>query len=108
MKGSVLTTRTWLLLATAALLVVAGVINFWQRAHTQGPATDGITWVDTSKGIIARSIQPGSAAAKARMNPGDRLLAISMTEQKCEDVTRGPKCEEVSGAEKIPLYLDQA
>jgi len=42
------------------------------------------------------------------MNPGDRLLAISMTEQKCEEVTRGPKCEEVSGAEKIQLYLDQA
>ena len=42
------------------------------------------------------------------MNPGDRLLAISMAEQKCEDVTRGPKCEEVSGAEKIQLYLDQA
>ena len=45
---------------------------------------------------------------RIRMNPGDRLLAISMAEQKCEDVTRGPKCEEISGAEKIQLYLDQA
>ena len=42
------------------------------------------------------------------MNAGDRLLAISMTEQKCDEVTRGPKCEEISGAEKIQLYLDQA
>src|SRR6267154_1086970 len=108
MKGSVLTTRTWLLLAMAALLFVAGVINFWQRSHNQGPPTDGVTWVDTSQGIIAKAIAPGSAAARARMTPGDRLLAISMTEQKCEEVTRGPKCEEVSGAEKIPLYLDQA
>ena len=80
MKGSVLTTRTWLLLATAALLVVAGGINFWQRAHTQGPPTDGVTWVDSSQGIIAKSILPGSAASRARMNPGDRLLAVSMTE----------------------------
>jgi PAS domain S-box-containing protein len=108
MKGSVLTTKTWLLLATAALLFVAGVINFWQRAHTQGPPTDGVTWVDSSQGIIAKSITPGSPGARARMNPGDRLLAISMTEEKCEDVRRGPKCEEVSGAEKIQMYLDQA
>lgn len=108
MKGSVLTTRTWLLLATAALLVVAGGINFWQRAHTQGPPTDGVTWVDTSQGIIAKSILPGSAASRARMNPGDRLLAVSMTEQKCEDVTRGPRCEEVSSSEKVQMYLDQA
>src|SRR5207245_3728697 len=79
-----------------------------QRSHNQGPPTDGVAWVDTSQGIIAKSIEPGSAAARARMNPGDRLLAISMAEQKCEDVTRGPKCEEVSGAETIQLYLDQA
>src|SRR5690242_7995241 len=112
MKGSVLTTKTWLLLAAAALLFVAGVINFWQRAHNrahnQGPPTDGVTWVDTSQGIIAKSIAPGSAASRARMNPGDRLLAISMTEEKCEDLNRGVKCEAVSGAEKIQMYLDQA
>ena len=108
MKGSVLTTRTWLLLATAALLFVAGAINFWQRVHTRGPATDGVTWVDTSHGITATAIAPGSAAARAHMTPGDRLLAISMTEEKCEDPRRGARCEEVSGAEKIEMYLDQA
>ena len=102
-----LTTRTWLLLATAVLLFVAGAINFWQRSHNQGPPTDGVTWVDTSQGILAKSIAPGSAAARARMNAGDHLLAISMTEQKCDEVTRGPKCEEISGAEKIQLYLVQ-
>jgi two-component system, NtrC family, sensor kinase len=108
MKGSILTTKTWLLLVIAALLFVAGAINFWQRAHMQGPPTDGVTWVDTSQGIIAKSIVPGSPASRARMNPGDRLLAISMTEQKCEDVVRGPRCEQVSGAEKVQVYLDQA
>jgi len=108
MKGSILTTKTWFLLATAGLLFVAGVINFWQRAHTQGPPTDGVTWVDSSQGVTAKSIAPGSAAARARMNPGDRLLAISMTEQKCEDVTRGVRCDQVSGTEKVQMYLDQA
>src|SRR2546430_9052659 len=28
--------------------------------------------------------------------------------EKCEDRTSGPRCEEVSGAEKIQIYLDQA
>src|SRR3954471_18872103 len=108
MKGSVLTTRTWLLLATAALLVVAGTINFWQRARTLGPPADGVTWFDTAQGIVAKTIQPGSAAARAHLNPGDRLLAISMTDQQCEDVTRGPRCEQVSSAEQVQMYLDEA
>src|SRR3989440_1103211 len=108
MKSSVLTTRTWLLLATAVLLFVAGAINFWQRWHNQGPPTDGVAWVDISQGIIAKSIEPGSAAARARMNPGDRLLAISMTEQKCEDLTRGVKCDPVVEAKHVQIYLDQA
>src|SRR3954462_8296054 len=72
------------------------------------PPTDGVTWVDTSQGIIAKAIASGSAAERAHMNPGDRLMAISMTEDKCEDPRRGARCEEVSGAEKIEMYLDQA
>src|SRR5262249_18118940 len=108
MKGSVLTGKTWLLLVTAALLIAAGALNFSQRLSHQGPPWDGVTWVDSAQGIVAKSIEPGSAAARARMNTGDRLLAISMTEQKCEEVVRGAKCEAISGAEKIQIYLDQA
>ncbi|HYV24678.1 MAG TPA: hypothetical protein VE969_05525, partial [Pyrinomonadaceae bacterium] len=108
MKRSVLTGKTWLLLATAALLIAAGAVNFSQRLSHQGPPTDGVTWVDTSQGIIAKAVAPGSAASRARMIPGDRLLAISMTGEKCEDRTAGARCEEISGAEKIQIYLDQA
>jgi len=107
MKSSVLTGKTWLLLAAAALLVAAGAVNFVQR-FSQGPAWDGVVWVDTSEGIVAKAIAPGSAAARARMNPGDKLLAISMTGQVCDDVTRGIRCEIVAGADKIQPYLDQA
>src|SRR5205807_6937829 len=108
MKGSVLTGKTWVLLITAGLLISAGAVNFYQRMHSLGPPWDGVTWVDTSQGIIAKQVEPGSAAARARMIPGDHLLAISMTGNKCEDVNRGIKCEEISGAEKMQLYLDQA
>src|SRR5262245_13471217 len=108
MKGSVLTGKTWILLFTAVLLITAGGVNFYQRFTSQGPASDGVTWVDTSDGIIAKAIVPGSAAARARMNQGDHLLAISMTGQVCEDLSRGIRCEIVSGADKIQLYLDQA
>ena len=108
MKRSVLTGKTWLLLATAALLIAAGAMNFSQRLSHRPPPTDGVTWVDTSQGIIAKAVAPGSAAELSRMIPGDRLLAISLTGEKCEDRTSGPRCEEVSGAEKIQIYLDQA
>src|SRR5436190_15193279 len=108
MKRSVLTGKTWLVLITAALLIAAGAVNFTQRLSHQGPPWDGVTWVDTSQGIIAKSIEPGSAAARSRMNPGDRLLAISMTGEKCEDVSRGARCDEIAGADKIQMYLDQA
>lgn len=108
MKGSVLTGKTWLLLITAALLIAAGAVNLSQRFSHQGPTWDGVTWVDTSQGIVAKAVAPGSAAARARMIAGDRLLAISMTGEKCEDLKRGTKCEEISGAEKIQIYLDQA
>ena len=108
MKGSVLTGKTWLLLAAAGVLITAGMLNLMQRLGHQGPPWDGVTWVDTAQGVVAKSIEPDSAAARARMNPGDRLLAISTTGQKCEEVTNGPKCEQISGAEKIQMYLDQA
>jgi two-component system NtrC family sensor kinase len=108
MKGSVLTGRTWLLLITAALLIAAGVLNFSQRLRFQPPPTDGVTWIDTAQGVVAKTVQPGSAAARARIIAGDRLLAISMTGRKCEDVARGPRCEQVARSQDVQIYLDQA
>src|SRR5712692_9719954 len=108
MKGSLLTGRTWLLLITAALLITAGALNFSQRLRLQPPPTDGVTWVDTGQGVVAKAVQPGSAAARARIIAGDRLHAISMTGRKCEDVARGSKCEQVAKAQDVQIYLDQA
>lgn len=108
MKGSVLTGKTWLLLIVAALLIAAGALNFSQRLGHKPPPWDGVTWVDTSQGIIAKAIERGSAAARAQMIPGDRLLAISLTGQRCEEVTRGPKCEQIAEAKDVQIYLDEA
>jgi len=108
MKGSVLTGKTWLLLIVAALLIAAGALNFSQRLSHQPPPWDGVTWVDTSQGVIAKTVEPGSAAFRSQVTPGDHLIAISMVEQICEKVTSGPRCEQIADARDVQIYLDQA
>src|SRR6266849_6327627 len=108
MKGSGLTGRTWLLLVAAALLIAAGALNFSQRLQHHPPPWDGVTWVNTSQGVIAKAVEPGSGAARARLVPGDHLLAISPDGRSCEDITRGPKCEQIADAKDVQIYLDNA
>lgn len=98
MKQSVLTTRTWILLIAAGLLVTAGVLNVVQRAKHQTPPYDGVHWVDTKDGIIAKAIEPNSAAARAYVLPADRLLGIKLNGRD----------EEVIHARDVQMYLDQA
>jgi two-component system NtrC family sensor kinase len=98
-KGSVLTTRTWLLLIGAALLVSAGVLNFRQRANHETPPWDGVRWTDTRQGIIAETIQRNSSGERAWLLPGDRLVAISLDDNRYE---------EIGHARDVQMYLDQA
>ena len=44
------------MLAGAALLVTAGILNFAQRLRHETPAWDGISWTDTKQGIIADTV----------------------------------------------------
>jgi PAS domain S-box-containing protein len=99
-KGSVLTTKAWFLLIGAALLITAGVLNFGQRSRQETPAWDGVEWVDTADGIIARTIEKGSAAERAWLLPGDRLIGIALDPRARPD--------EVVSARDIQIYLDQA
>jgi two-component system NtrC family sensor kinase len=99
-KGSVLTTKTWFLLIGAALLISAGLLNFRQRARHETPPWDGVEWVDTSDGIIAKSIEKGSAAERAWLLPGDRLIGIAIDPRARPD--------EVVSARDVQIYLDQA
>jgi PAS domain S-box-containing protein len=107
-KGSVLTGKTWLLLIVATLLIAAGALNFSQRLSHQAPPWDGVTWVDTAQGVIAKTVEPGSSAARAQVNPGDHLIAISRTGQRCEEITRGARCETIEAARYVPIYLEDA
>jgi PAS domain S-box-containing protein len=98
-KGSVLTTRTWFLLIGAALLISAGILNFGQRVRHETPSWDGVEWVDTADGIIAKNIENGSAADRAWMLPGDRLIGVAIDPRA--------RAEQVLSARDVQIYLDQ-
>jgi len=86
-------------LAGAALLVTAGILNFAQRLRHETPPWDGVRWTDTRQGIIAEVVEPGSSGARGQILPGDRLVAVSLDNKNYEEVTQ---------ARKVQIYLDQA
>jgi PAS domain S-box-containing protein len=102
MKGSVLTTRAWVLLIAAALLAVAGALNFVQRWKHTSPPTDGIKWVQTNNGIVAQSVDPNSNVGRAgilSIRSGDILRGIGTSESELD---------EVRYVQDIPIYLEEA
>jgi two-component system, NtrC family, sensor kinase len=98
-KRSVFTTGTWLVLAGAALLVTAGILNFAQRLRHETPPWDGVRWTDSKQGILAETVEPSSAGARGQILPGDRLIAISLDNRNYE---------EVGHARDVQIYLDHA
>jgi two-component system NtrC family sensor kinase len=99
-KRSVLTTGTWLLLIGAALLISAGVLNFSQRARHETPAWDGVEWIDTNQGIVAKTIERNSSGERSWLLPGDRLIGITLDGKN--------KPDEIAHARDVQIYLDQA
>jgi hypothetical protein len=99
---SVLTTRAWVLLIAASLLVAAGTLNFAQRLTQTPPPTDGVAWEQTDKGIYARAVAPNSAASRAGILgvvPGDRLVGIRADEDQAAPIT---------ATSQIHMYLEDA
>jgi len=86
-------------LAGTALLVTAGILNFGQRVRHETPPWDGVRWTETRQGILAETIEDGSAAARGQILAGDRLIGISLDNSNYE---------EVAHARDIQIYLDQA
>ncbi len=87
------------MLAGAALLVTAGILNFAQRLRHETPPWDGVRWTDTRQGIIAELVESGSSGARGQILPGDRLIAISVDNKNYE---------EVGHSKDVQMYLDQA
>jgi hypothetical protein len=81
-------------------LISAGVLNFSQRARHQTPPWDGVTWVDTKEGVVAKSIERNSAGERAWLLPEDRLWAISLDPNG--------KGEPITNARSVQIYLDEA
>jgi PAS domain S-box-containing protein len=88
------------LLIGAALLISAGVLNFNQRTRHQTPPWDGVTWVDTKDGVVAKAIEKNSAGERAWLLPGDHLIAISLDPNS--------KGEPITSARSVQIYLDEA
>jgi two-component system NtrC family sensor kinase len=102
MKGSVLTTRAWVLLIAAALLAVAGALNFGQRWKHTSPPTDGIRWVQTANGVVAQDVDPNSNVGRSptlSIHPGDVLRAIK---------PEGENFQEFERIEDIGIFLEEA
>lgn len=87
------------MLASAALLVTAGVLNFGQRLRRETPPWDGVRWSDSKQGILAETVDAGSSGARAQILPGDHLIGISLDNRNYE---------EVGLARDVQIYLDQA
>ena len=99
MKSSILTTQSWIWLISAILLAVIGTLNFSQRAVHKLPPTDGVMWKLTESGVFAEKFESDSAAARAGMLPGDRLVAVSFDEKRFEEIT---------SANDLQLFLEEA
>src|SRR3972149_836726 len=69
-------------------LVVFAVLNFQQRRIYQIP-DDGVSWVDTSEGVKAWIVAPGSPGPGGGITVGDTLEAINGTSiRKSVDAVR--------------------
>lgn len=98
-QNSVLTTKSWIWLIAAIILAVVAVLNFSQRAVHKLPPTDGVMWQAKDEGIFAEKVEPASAADRAQILPGDRLIAVSLDEKTFE---------EVKSATDVQMYLEEA
>ncbi len=59
-----------------SLLVGIGILNLRDRATWTDPS-DGIFWVEASRGLEAAAVSSGSSGEQAGIRPGDILIAIN-------------------------------
>jgi len=99
MQRKVLTTWSWVLLLATAFFFVGAALNLLQRATQPLPPTDGVAWVQKNDGVYARRVDVGSAADRAYVLPGDKLLYVSFD---------GKNFDEITSPADVQMYLDKA
>jgi PAS domain S-box-containing protein len=99
MQRKVLTTWSWILLLATAFFFVGAALNLLQRATQPLPPTDGVGWTIKENSIFAGKVEPGSAADRAGVLRGDRLIAVSLD---------GKNFDEVVSPADVAIYLDKA
>lgn len=80
-------------LAVTVLLVVLGILNLRDRLASPAVADDGVEWMDTAKGVRAKSVRPEMHIA---VRKGDFIRAVYYQ----------GKYEEVESAETVSRYLE--
>jgi PAS domain S-box-containing protein len=81
-------------LAVTGLLVALGILNLRDRLSAPPIADDGVEWVDTANGVMAKSVK---SYTHISVKKGDYLRAIFYL----------GKYETVEKAETVSLYLDK-
>jgi two-component system, NtrC family, sensor kinase len=98
-QSSILTTKGWIWLVAAILLAVVAILNFSQRIVHRLPPTDGAMWKTTAEGVFAEKVEPDSAAARAGILNGDRLVAVSLDDKNFD---------EIKFDSDVRIYLEEA
>jgi two-component system NtrC family sensor kinase len=96
--NSFLTYKSWIWVIAAILSATIVVLNLSQRAVQKLPPTDGVTWTIKNGAVVAEKIAENSAADRARVLRGDKLLGVSLD---------GQRFEEVVSPEDLQIYLEQ-
>lgn len=101
MKGKMLTRWSLIWLLATVIFVAGGALNLFHRAYHDLPPTDGVYWTQKADGIYAEKVLPGLAASRAGIAVGDKLIAISLNEEKFEEL-------EMTSASDVQVYLEAA
>ncbi len=89
----------WLL--ATVIFVAGGALNLYQRSYHSLPPTDGVIWTQQADGIYAEKVFPGFAASRAGVAVGDKLIGISLNDEKFEEL-------ELTSPNDIQIYLESA
>jgi PAS domain S-box-containing protein len=101
MKAKMLTSWSLIWLLATVIFVAGGALNLYQRTYHDLPPTDGAIWTQKSDGIYAEKVLPGFAASRAGISVGDKLIGISLNDEKFEEL-------ELTSPNDIQIYLESA